>query len=97
MPFVCHPEILHKHCFSFSWELKWPQEKLKTMVMQNFGVSIMVCYGIFWSGQFCIAVVFHFSWEYADLPGESKTLRSNPVNTDTEGAIESVRMSGVSV
>ena len=57
----------------------------------------MVCYGIFWSGQFCIAVVFHFSWEYADLPGESKTLRSNPVNADTEGAIESVRMSGVSV
>ena len=33
------------------------QEKLKTMLMQNFGVpkkSIMVCYDIFWSGQFSI-------------------------------------------
>ena len=25
--------------FSLSWELKWPQEKLKTMLMQNFGVT----------------------------------------------------------
>ena len=25
--------------FSFSWELKWPLEKLKTMLMQNFGVT----------------------------------------------------------
>ena len=23
--------------FSFSWQLIWPQEKLKTMLMQNFG------------------------------------------------------------
>ena len=32
-----------------------PHEKLKTMLMQIFGVtkkSIMVCYSIFWSGQF---------------------------------------------
>ena len=39
---------------SFSRELKWPQEKLKTTLTKNFGVtkkSIMVCYGIFWSGQ----------------------------------------------
>ena len=32
--------------FSFSWELKWPQEKLKTMVMQNFGVTNKEHYGI---------------------------------------------------
>ena len=25
--------------FSSSWELKWPQEKLKTMLTQNFGVT----------------------------------------------------------
>ena len=39
--------------FSFSWELNWPQDKLKTMLMQTLGPtkSIMVCYGIFWNGQ----------------------------------------------
>ena len=41
--------------FSFSWELKWFPEKLKTMLIQIFGGDkqnrIMVCYGIFWSGQ----------------------------------------------
>ena len=54
----CSLFVTPKFCISivfiFSWELKWPQEKLKTMLMQNFGVttnSIMVCYGIFWSGQ----------------------------------------------
>ena len=36
MLFVCHAKILHNHnVFSISWELKWPQEKLKTMLMQN--------------------------------------------------------------
>ena len=25
--------------FSFSWQLIWPQEKLTTMLMQNFGVT----------------------------------------------------------
>ena len=34
--------------FSFSWELKWPQEKLKTMLMQNFGVTYKECYGMLW-------------------------------------------------
>ena len=48
------PKFCISIVFSFSWELKWPQEKLKTMLMQNLGVtnkSIMECYGIFWSGQ----------------------------------------------
>ena len=45
---VCHPKILHKHYFSFSWELKWPQEKLKTMVMQNFGLTNKEHYGMLW-------------------------------------------------
>ena len=54
MLFVCHPKSLHKHCFQFHWGHFNSQKKPKTMLIQNFGVtkkSIMVCYGIFWSGQ----------------------------------------------
>ena len=55
MLLVCSPKILHKHCLQFlSWELNWPQEKLKTMLMQHFGVTSKEHYGIlwyFWSGQ----------------------------------------------
>ena len=48
--------VVHSSCLfgAESYSGQWPQEKLKTMLMQNFGVttnSIMVCYGIFWSGQ----------------------------------------------
>ena len=32
--------------FSFSWELKWPQKKLETMLMQNFGVTNKEYYGM---------------------------------------------------
>ena len=49
MFFICRPPK-----FSFSWELKWPQEKLKTMLMQNFEVTSKEHYGMswyFWSGQ----------------------------------------------
>ena len=51
----CHPKFCVSIVFNFSWELKWPQEKLKTMLMQILGwqtKSIMACYDIFWSGQF---------------------------------------------
>ena len=34
--------------FSFSWELKRPQEKLKTMLMQNLGVKNKEYYGMLW-------------------------------------------------
>ena len=34
--------------FSFSLELKWPQGKLKTMLMQNFGVTNKDYYGMLW-------------------------------------------------
>ena len=59
----CSLFVTPKFCisivFSFSWELKWPQEKLKTMFMQNLGwqtKSIIICYRyhIFWSGQLAI-------------------------------------------
>ena len=33
------PKFRTSIVFSFSWELKWPQDKLKTMLMQNFGVT----------------------------------------------------------
>ena len=54
----CSLFVTPKFCisivFSFSWELKWPQGKLKTMLMQNFGVTDKEHYGMlwyFWSGQ----------------------------------------------
>ena len=46
------------HFTFYSWGHFNSEEKLKTMLMQNFGVTnrehygIRVCYGIFWSGQF---------------------------------------------
>ena len=49
------PNFCIRIVFSFSWELKWPQEKLKTMLMQNFGVTNKEHYGMlwyFWSGQY---------------------------------------------
>ena len=34
--------------FSFSWELKWLQEKLKTRLKQNFEVTNKEHYGMLW-------------------------------------------------
>ena len=42
------PKICISIVFSFSWELKWPQEKLKTMLIQNFGVTSKEHYGMLW-------------------------------------------------
>ena len=61
MLFLCHKnEFCISIVFSFSRGHFNSQEKLKTMLMQNFGwqtKSIMVCYGIFWSGQFSANVI----------------------------------------
>ena len=61
MLFLCHKKKLCTSIvFSFSWSHFNSQEKLKTMLMQNFGwqtKSIMVCYGFFWSGQFSANVI----------------------------------------
>ena len=46
MLFVCHPKILHNHCLQFFLELKWPQEKLKAMLMQKFEVTNIEHYGM---------------------------------------------------
>ena len=48
MLFVCHPKIFISIVFSFSWELEWPQEKLKTLLMQNVGVTKKEHYGMLW-------------------------------------------------
>ena len=64
MFFVCRPNILHKHCLQFLLGVKWPQEKLKTMLMQNFGVTNKEHYGMlwyFWSGQSLLTLLPGFS------------------------------------
>ena len=48
MLFVCHPKVCISIVFSFSGELKWPQEKLKTMLIQIFGVTKKEHYGMLW-------------------------------------------------
>ena len=50
----CHPKFCINIVFNFPWELKCPQEKLKTMPMQIFGVANkehygMLCYFLEWS------------------------------------------------
>ena len=55
MLFVCHVKILHKHCLQFLLGVKMARRETENNVyMQNLGwqtKSIMVCNGIFWSGQ----------------------------------------------
>ena len=84
MLFICGPPK-----FSFSWELKWPKEKLKTMFMQNFGVTSKEHYGMswyFWSGQLQIMhtltnptiphiVLFHVWFTYLGKCPSPKTSR----------------------
>ena len=48
MLFVCPPKILHKHCPQFLLGVKMPQEKLKTMLIQIFGVKNKEHYGMSW-------------------------------------------------
>ena len=49
MLFFCHPKFCISIVFSFSWELKWPQEKLKTMlIMKNFGRKNKEHYSMLW-------------------------------------------------
>ena len=48
MLFVCHPKFCISIVFSFSWGHFNSQEKLKTMLMQNFGVTNRDHYGMLW-------------------------------------------------
>ena len=55
MLFVCHPKFCISIVFSFPWGHFNSREKLKTMLIQNFGVTNKEYYGMlwyFWSGQF---------------------------------------------
>ena len=51
--FVCYlldslkNTIILSIVFIFSWDLQWSQEKLETMLMQNFGGTNEEYYGIF--------------------------------------------------
>ena len=42
------PKFCISIVLSFSWELQWSQEKLKTTLMQNFGVTNIEHYGMLW-------------------------------------------------
>ena len=46
--FVSHPKILHKNCFHFLLGHFNSREKLKTMLMQDFGVTNKEYYGMLW-------------------------------------------------
>ena len=48
MLFFVTPKFCISIDFSFPWELKWPKEKLKTMLMQNFGVRNKEHYRVLW-------------------------------------------------
>ena len=55
MLFDCRLKILHKHCLQFLLGVKMaPRETENNAYAKFWGdkqKSIMVCYGIFWSGQ----------------------------------------------
>ena len=55
MLFVCHPKILHKHCLQFLLGVKMALRETENNAYAKFWSekkkSIMICYGIFWSGQ----------------------------------------------
>ena len=55
MLFVCPLKILHKHCLQFLLGVKMAPRETENNAYSNFWgqqtKSIMVCYGIFWSGQ----------------------------------------------
>ena len=64
MLFDCHPKILNEHSvFSFSWGHLNSQARLKTMLLQNFGVTNKEYYRMLWyfqSGQLlanCLGVI----------------------------------------
>ena len=47
-PLLVTPKFCISVVFCFSWEFKWHQEKLKSMLMQNFGVTNEEYYGMLW-------------------------------------------------
>ena len=65
MLFVCHPNYCISIVFSFSWGHFNSQEKLKTKLMQHFGVTNKEHHGMlryFWSGQLIGPKVSQTNW-----------------------------------
>ena len=54
----CHPKILYKHCFQFLLQRNWRQCLCKILGWQT--KSVMVCYGIFWSGQLSMSAFLYW-------------------------------------
>ena len=63
MLFFATPEFCISIVFIFSWELKLAQEKLKTMLMQNFGVKNKEHYGMLW---------YFLEWSIRELVSNNK-------------------------
>ena len=66
MLLVCHPKILHKHCFQFLLGLFQLPRETEDNAYPEFWDDKQRCYGIFWSGQLVslmafsiIALIFH--------------------------------------
>ena len=60
MLFVCHPKLCIRIVFSFSWGHFNSQEKQKTMLMQNFGVTNKEHYSMLWYFQeWSIVLIFY--------------------------------------
>ena len=75
MLFVCHPKVLHKHCFQFLLGVKMALTETennafcKIMGLQT--KSIMVCYGIFWSGQLALLLtIITNTVSFGSVPGQ---------------------------
>ena len=92
MLFVCHPKFCINIVFSFSWGHFNSQEKLKTMLMQNFGVTNkeLVCYGI--SGVVNLNLNLHHHIDtcklkkYSTLPRKTWKVRQQMIKTCSYGA-----------
>ena len=64
MLFVCQPKILHKHCLQFLLGVKMAARETENNAYAKYWgdeQSVMVSYGIFWSGQ-CRDVIDRCYW-----------------------------------
>ena len=75
MLFVCHPKILHKHCFQFLLGVKMALTETENNAFRKIlGLqtkTIMVCYGIFWSGQLALLLtIITNTVSFGSVPGQ---------------------------
>ena len=72
MHLICLPKFCITFVFHFSWVLQLSQEKLKTMLMQNFGGANKVHYGRCASGV-CMKIKVNFGCPVVACPGATAT------------------------